>query len=392
MYIDENIEEIRREFPVLESKTYLNSAAHGPTLRRTYDAVEEWWRKRLNEEDTGTPDTLREAAKLLHCDTSEICWTNRVSQGLNMVASMMPFKRGDNVVVTELGYQSNVFVWLPFRSKGVEIRRIKHRDGIIETSDFEKAIDDKTKVVCLSRVEWTSGIKYDMRAISETAHKHGAYVVDDGYQALGATDVDLYRDNVDFFTAGCEKWLCFPAMIGVFYIRKDLNPMFEPMYRNYHSVEEAFKEGAPWEKPDHDNIQSYDKPLYKDARKFYRGCVSEEHIHGFNACLKYFNQLDPRNIQKKTTSLSQYLIDQLKGYDVKVNTPIEANRRAALVTYNTGNYERNQKIFDALKREGIVVAHRYASGVGGIRVSCHFFNTKDEIDRLMEVQKQVLAN
>ena len=249
MDIDRNIKKIRAEFPVLAKLTYLNSAAHGPALKRVHTATEEWWRARINEEDTKPPDAQAEAAKLLHCDTDELCWVNRVSHALNTVSAMIPFKRGDNIVVTDLGYQSNVYVWMPHQAMGVEIKRIKHKDGIIDTADFEKAIDDKTRVVCLSRVEWTSGIRYDMKAISDTAHSHGALVVDDGYQALGAIDVDLHKTDVDFFTAGSEKWLCCPAMTGVLYVKRSLHSQFEPTYRNYGNVEEAFRDGAPWEKP-----------------------------------------------------------------------------------------------------------------------------------------------
>jgi len=391
MDIDNNINKIRAEFPALNRLTYLNSAAHGPTLERVHTATEQWWRHRTNEEDTKPPDAQKEAAKLLHCDTDELCWANRVSHGLNTVSTMMPLKRGDNIVVTDLGYQSNVYVWMPHQTKGVEIRRIKHRDGLIETTDFEKAIDDKTKVVCVSRVEWTSGIRYDMKAISDTAHQHGALVVDDGYQALGAIDVNLHTSDVDFFTAGSEKWLCCPAMTGVLYVKRSLHDQYEPAYRNYGNVEEAFKSGAPWEKPGHDNISSYSHPLYRDARKYYQGLVSEEFTWGFHACLSYFNQLGAANIEKKNTKLSQHLIDGLKEHPVKINTPDEPKKRGALVTYNTGSYEKNQKLYEAIRKQGIVVAHRYAAGVGGIRVSCHFFNTEQEIDALLATQTKTLA-
>lgn len=391
MDIDRNIQKIRAEFPILAKLTYLNSAAHGPTLNRVHTATEEWWRRRINEEDTKPPDAQKEAAKLLHCDTDEICWANRVSHGLNTVSTMIPFKRGDNIVVTDLGYQSNVYVWMPHQAKGVEIRRIRHRDGIIDTADFEKAIDDKTRVVCVSRVEWTSSLRYDMKAISDAAHSHGALVVDDGYQALGAIDVDLHASDVDFFTAGSEKWLCCPSMTGVLYVKRSLHDQFEPTYRNYGNVEEAFKSGAPWEKPGHDNIASYSHPLYRDARKYNQGLVSEEFTWGFHACLSYFNELGPKNIEKKNMRLSQHLIDGLKEHPVKVNTPDEPSKRGALVTYNTGTYEKNQKLYEAIRKQGIVVAHRYAAGVGGIRVSCHLFNTEQEVDALLAAQKKALA-
>jgi selenocysteine lyase/cysteine desulfurase len=391
MDIDTNIQKIRAEFPVLAQLKYLNSAAHGPALKRVHTAIQQWWQLRINEEDTTPPDALTEAAKLLHCRTDELCYANRVSQGLNTVSTMIPLKRGDNIVVTDLGYQSNVYVWMPHQAKGVEIRRIRHRDGTIDTSDFEKAIDDKTRVVCLSRVEWTSSIRYDMKAISDTAHSHGALVVDDGYQALGAIDVDLHATDVDFFTAGSEKWLCCPAMTGVLYVKRSLHSQFEPTYRSYNAVEEAFRDGAPWEKPGHDNIASYSHPLYGDARKYYQGLVSEEFTWGLHACLSYFNELGSENIEKKTMRLSQHLIDGLKEHPVKVNTPEDPKKRGALVTYNTGSYQKNQKLYEALKKEGIIVAHRYAAGVGGIRVSCHFFNTEDEVDTLLAIQKAALS-
>ena len=344
----------------------------------------------MNEERVDAPDALGEAAKLIGCNSSELCYVNRVTQGLNMVADMMPLERGDNIVVTDLGYPSNVFVWFPYREKGVEIRRINHKDGMITTSDFEKAVDDHTKVVSISRVEWTSGLRYDMKAIAGLAHEHGAYLVDDSYQAMGAVGIDLHRDGVDFFTAGSEKWMCCPAMTGVFYIREGIWDDFEPTYRYYGNVEEAFASGAPWEKPDHDNHASYLKPLYGDARKHYRGCVSEEFYWGYHAALKYFNSLGIGNIEKRTGELSRHLIEGLRELPVKVNTPEERGKRGALVTYNTGSFEKNQMLYDALRKEGVIVAHRYAAGVGGIRVSCHFFNTYDEIDRLLALHKKLL--
>jgi len=391
MDLKKDIELVRAEFPVLKYKTYLNSAAHGPTLQRVWDAVQEYWRLRILESLNVKPnDAKKNAARLINASEDEICWCSRVTQGFNMVKSMLDFESGDNVVVTDLGYPSNVFVWLPLREKGVEVRRIHNDEGRIDFEDFEKAVDDRTKVVSISRVEWTSSLRYDMRALSEVAHDHGAYLVDDSYQAMGAIDVDLHESGVDFFTAGSEKWMCCPAMSGVFYICEAIWDDFDPGYRYYGNVEEAFASGAPWEKPDHDNHVSYLKPLYRDARKHYRGCVSEEFHWGYHAALEYFNSLGMKNIEKRNMALSQYLLEGLKEHPVKVNTPEEPSMRGALVTYNTGSPEKNQRLYDELKKEGIIVAHRYAAGVGGIRVSCHFFNMVEEIDRLLRVQKRVL--
>ena len=390
--IDRQIKEVRDEFPILRYKTYMNSAAHGPALRRVWDAVQDWWRFRMCE-DRGarTPDAKGEAARLLHADPDEICWTSRVSQGLNMVASMLDLERGDNVVVTDLAYPSNVYVWLPFRQRGVEIRRIRHRDGRIETADFERAIDDGTRVLCISHVEWTSGLKYDVKALAEIAHAHGAFLVDDPYQALGAIDVDAHCDEVDFLATGSEKWLCCPSLAGIFYVRRELVDAFEPTYRLYELVDGLWSHGAPWERPDHDNLADYDRPLVSGAEKFYRGCVSGDAVWGFHAALSYFNELGAKQIGRRVRRLSGYLIDGLRELGVKVNTPLEPEERAGLVTYTTGRHGLDAESYRALLGSNIVVALRYAAEIGGIRVSTHFFNTEEEIDRLLKVQKVLLT-
>ena len=385
-----NITKIREDFPVLEKKTYFNSAAHGPTLQPVYNAVRDWWKNRINEKKLDPPDVLNEASKLLHCSKEEIVQISRVSQGLNMIAEMMKPQKGENIVVTDLAYQSNVFVWMPYLENGVELKRIPHHEGIIDANDFEKTIDDKTKAVCISEVEWTSGIRYEMKEIADISHNHGAYLINDAYQAVGPVEVNLHRENVDFLVIGSEKWLCCPTMSGILYVRKDIQDEFKSGYQFYKNVEEAFRNGDPWEKPDHDNISSYNHSLYDDARKYNRGTVSEEDSWGFYAALQYFNKLGTENIEKRTAKLTQKLIEGLEDHPVKINTPFEQEKRAGLVTYDTEDFDLNQRIFEKLLSEDIIVAHRYASGIGGIRVSCHFFNIEEEIDRLLDIQARIL--
>ena len=391
MDIDKNIAKVRGEFPVLKYKTYMNSAAHGPALKRVWDVIQDFWSFRINEDpDPLAPDAKGEAARLINADEDEVTWCARVTQGFNMVASLLDLKKGENVVVTDLGYPSNVFVWLPFREKGVEIRRIQNMDGIISLDDFEKAIDDDTRVVSMSRIEWTSGLRHDIEAISGIAHEHGALVVDDAYQAVGPIDVDVHKDGVDFLLVGSAKWLCCPPMNGIFYIRKDLIDRFESTYRFYNQVEEAFRDQPPWSHPSSDNIASYDKPLLTTADKFYRGCVAESAVWGFHAALEYFNMLGGKQREESVLKLSGYLIDGLRELGVKVNTPLEPKERGGLVTYNTGNHELNKESHRKFQDESIIVALRYSGGIGGIRVSTHFFNTEEDIDRLLEVQKRLL--
>jgi len=389
--LEDNIEAIRNEFPVLKYLTYLNCAAHGPGLERCWKAVTDWWRFTLYEHpNVKAPNIKGELSRMIGCKLDEVTPFNRVSHAINAVSDMMQLNKGENIVTTDLAYPSNIYPWIPQYRRGVEIKRVKSRGGLIDTADFEKNIDDNTKVVSISRVEWTSGLLHDVKAIAEIAHDHGALVLDDGYQAQGNVVVDVSRDKVDFYTFGSQKWLCCPSMAGALYVKRDHWADYEPHYRCYNRVEEAFRSGAPWERPEHDNIKDYDKPLVGDAEKYNQGLLGEDALWGFHASLEYFNKLGTINIQDRNRKLSGYLIGKLKDLGVKVNTPDDPKRRGGLVTFTTNSHQTNQKLFKALKDEGIIVALRYAGGVGGIRVSTQFYNTEDDIDKLCNKIKEIL--
>ncbi len=203
MDITGNIERLRAEFPTIAYVKYMNSAAHGPALARVQERVADWWNFYTYENMAmKAPDSKGEAAKALGVDSSDITWIVRVSQAVNTISSMVKLRKGENILITDLGYPTGSYPFLPWRERGVEIRSVKHRNGIITTQDFEEAIDDKTRIVSLSHVEWTSGLIHDIKAVAGIAHEHGALVVDDGYQAQGNLRVSPAEDGVDFYTFG----------------------------------------------------------------------------------------------------------------------------------------------------------------------------------------------
>jgi selenocysteine lyase/cysteine desulfurase len=107
--------------------------------------------------------------------------------------------------------------------------------------------------------------------------------------------------------------------------------------------------------------------------------------------MEYFNELGGSNREEKVLNISGYLIDRLRELGLKVNTPLEPKERGGLVTYTTGRHELNVKSHQAMRDKSIIVALRYQRGIGGIRVSTNFFNTEEDVDRLIEVQKRMLG-
>ena len=380
--------ETRKDFPIIEKQVYLNSAATGPLLKQVQDAVIGWWKAREETQYVDLPDPRTPAAELIHSDFDDIALVHRASQGVNIVAGLVKAGKGENIVLTDLSYPSSVYPWA---GNGAEIRRIQNREGLIELSDFEDGIDDRTKIVCLNRVEWTSGQRHDVKAITEIAHEHGALVLDDAFQAVGAVDVKVRDDDVDFLVFGGEKWLCHAGRAAVLYVKPELVERYEPEYRFYWRVYKNFQWSyAPWDKPIHDNMDSWSGELVKTAERFDPGCVGEDAQCGFDASLRYFNSLGSEKIEERVLELSRYLIDGLYDLGVKVNTPESPEDRAGIVTYSLKRYEDNARSYEYMKKRSINVAHRYAGGVGGIRISPHFFNTFEEIDEVLEAQKRCI--
>ena len=392
MDLDRNVEKLREDFPILGKMHYFNTCASGPAFKKVRDAVIDYWDQRMTGIRVPGLNTREEAARFLHASEEEIAWTCRASDTLHIIQGMMDLKKGENVVVTDLGYPTTVYGWMPFRECGVELRRIKNRDGMIWTEDFEKVIDDNTRVVSISHTEWTTGTTYNLKSISEIAHMHNAVVAIDAYQSMGDVDIDAPGTGVDFLFSGAGKWLCCHKGAGIFYVRRDIIGDYDQDYRYLYNVTEAFQRGGAWAREDHDNIADYEGALVGDARKFERGTVSKSAaaLSGLHASLEYFNGLGMDKVEKRVKKLSGLLIEGLKDLGVHVNTSENPGERAGVVTYHTGSHELNTKSLEALKKEKVSVSMRYAGGVGGIRTSTHFYNTEDDIEALLQAQNKLL--
>ena len=186
--------------------------------------------------------------------------------------------------------------------------------------------------------------------------------------------------------------MCSSGRAAALYVNPKLIEEYESSYRFYWRVYNNFQwSNAPFDRLDHDNINSWSGPLVKTAERFDPGCVGEDAQCGFHASLEYFNNLGINKIEKRVLGLSGYLIDGLKDLGLKINTPYNKENRAGIVTYTLDKYKKNVNSYEALKHEGIIAAHRYTGGVGGIRISPHFFNTEKEIDSVLNIQKKLLT-
>jgi selenocysteine lyase/cysteine desulfurase len=367
-----DVEKIRELFPITKNKVFLNHAAQSalpkPVAEIVHICIDDFsnfGHSSIEWNDGGKPFF----ARLIDARTEEIALVENTSVGMNIAANALQYPKGAKIVTTDLEYPSVVYPWLRKRL-GVEVHYVKNVDGKILLSDVEKAVDDKTVAIAISHVEYVNGFRNDLRALSEIAHKHGAYLIVDAIQSAGAIQVDVKRDDVDFLTASCYKWLLSPPGAGYLYVKKELIEEFEPPFVGWASVKpEVFETIDFWD------IWSLN--LSETASRFEIGSPSYTSFMGATEALQMLLNFGIENVEKRIWKLTDHFIEATKNLGLKLQSPEEKQYRSGIVL---SKMARPKEVVMSLRKKGIIVSAR----ANGLRVSPHFYNTEAEIDKLVE--------
>ena len=371
----ENMEKIREQFPVTKNKVFMNHAGQSPlpkpvaiAVRKYVDDFSNFGTTSMEWNDDGKPLF----AKLICGKPEEIALIENTSVGLNIAANVLRYPPGSKIVTTDLEYPSVVYPWLR-KNLGVKVDYVKNVAGKILLDDVEKAVDDETVAVAVSHVEYVNGFRHDLRALSEIAHEHGSYLIVDAIQSAGAMQIDVKRDDVDFLMSACYKWLLSPPGTGYLYVKEDLIERFEPPFVGWASVkEEVFKTVDFWD--------IWSLRLSETASRFQVGSSSYISLAGAMEALKLLLSFGIDGIEKRILSLTDRLIDAVKDLGLELQTPEDLECRSGIVNFKI---DKAEEVVKKLKSKGLVVSARSH----GIRVSPHFYNSEEEIDRLVEEVK-----
>ncbi|MGQ9625112.1 MAG: aminotransferase class V-fold PLP-dependent enzyme [Candidatus Bathycorpusculaceae bacterium] len=371
------MEKVREQFPITRNKVFLNHAAHSPLPKPVVDAINRhvyessnFWETSNESSDYGKPLF----AKLISAKTEEIALVENTSVGLNIAANALTYPHGSKVVTTDLEYPSVVYPWLR-KSLGVKVHYVKNVEGKILLEDMEKAVDDKTVAVAVSHVEYFNGFRHDLKALSEIAHEHGAYLIVDAIQSAGAIPIDVRKYNVDFLATACYKWLLSPPGAGYLYVKEELIEKFEPPFVGWASVkQEIFDTVDFWD--------IWSLKFSETASRFEIGSPSFISFVGAKEALRMLSNFGIENVERRIIDLTEYLIKAVKDLGLELQTPEERQHRSGIVNFKI---DKPKETTRRLAEKGIIVSAR----AHGIRVSPHFYNTKEEIDRLMEEIKNI---
>jgi len=375
----ENLTQIRRQFPITKNKVYLNHAAQSPlpkpvaeTVKKHLDKASRFGEDPVEPEDLGK----QHFAKLVGAKPAEIALIENTSMGLNMAANVLRYPPGSKVVTTDLEYPSVVYPWLR-KGLGAKIHYVKNVNGRVSLDDMEKAVDDKTVAVAISHVEYANGFRHNLRVLGELVHEHGAYLVVDAIQSVGTMPIDVTRDDVDFFMAAGYKWLLSPPGAAYLYVKDELIGKLEPPFVGWASVDQGMYETA-------DFYDIWNLNLSKTASRFEVGSPSTMSFVGAAEAMKMLLGVGTDKVKTRITKLTDLVIDSVKDLGLELQTPEEKSCRSGIVNFRIS---KPLKLVERLGRKKIIVSAR----AQGIRVSPHYYNTEEEIDKLMEEVRKAEA-
>lgn len=369
----------RSEFPWTGAgeMIYLNNASTGPLPARAVAATEHWARLRMTpqrisqELQFGTLARGRELiASLIGATSGEIALATNTSFGLNLAAFALPLKSGDVVLSPNMEFPANVYPWMQLAvRRGVEFRQIDCECGVLDVERLTRELEDeRVRVVAASWVQFSSGATIDLRALGALCRARGVFLVVDAIQGLGPLRLDLRETPIDILASGAQKWLLSPWGSAFVYVRRELVPQLEPHDVSWLGVRDS---------DDFSRLTNYDLTWRDDARRFEFITLPYQDFAGMNASLELIHELGPDHVSRHALGLAQRIVDwALERDDVDLVTPADPSKRAAIVSVRP----RDAKAA-AARLAAANVAHSVREGA--IRLSPHFYNTDQEVQRVL---------
>ena len=365
----------RDEFPIAADLVYLNNCSLTPLPRRGKTRIErflgEWTElggRAWYDHWIGEYEALREdLAGVLGADRDEVAIEPNVSAALVGIASTFDYTKRPKVIVSDLDFPTDGHAFLAVTPRGAQVQFVRSPDRVrMPLEVFERAIDERTAAVCTGHVYFTTGWIQDVKALAEICHRKGARLVVDAYQSIGAFPFDVHASGVDYLVGGTLKWLMGGPGIAFLFARRDVAEAARPSAVGWWGVADPFAF----------DVEHLDPG--KGARRFEYGTPAVAAIYAARAGIELLREVGVETVRLRHMALSQRLVDGAVAQGWTVRCPTNARERTAIVTLE---HPEPQRAVDTLRAAGVITDSR----PGLIRLSPHYFNTEDEMDRALEL-------
>ena len=401
MEILKNIESIRNDFPILNTKVngnqliYFDNAATSQTPNCVIDSISDYYKNlnsnihrgvhKLSQLATDKYEESRKKFKehLNARSASEIIFTSGTTHSINLISNGFTgfLKEGDEIIVSQLEHHSNIVPWQMLCEKTGAIMKVipMNEKGDLDLSKFSDLLGNKTKVVFVNHVSNALGTVNPIETIIEKSHMAGAAVLIDGAQAAPHFEIDVRKLDVDFYVCSAHK-LCGPTGVGILYGKKEWLEKLPPYQGGGEMIDQV----------------SFEKSTYADLpNKFEAGTPNISGVIASGIALDYINKLGIANIKQYEDYLLDYATAKLKEIDgIKIYG--ESRTKVSVISFNIGKIHPYD-IGSVIDNLGIAVrtGHHCAQPImdyfdipGTIRVSFSFYNTIDEINILIDALKK----
>ena len=365
------------EFPWAGETIYLNHASTGPLPERTIAAVSAFNRRRTkphlisDAELFSTLDRGRElAARMINGSPDEIALSVNTTYGLNVAALGLPLERGDIVVVSDREFPANVYPWMRAQERGIQLELVPTTAEGWPDEDYlvERVSDPRVKVLAVSLVQFSTGYRVDLARLSAATREHGTYLVVDAIQGVGQVPVDVRATPVDILSAGAQKWMLSPWGSGFTWIRRELIAALEPAMVSWMAFAGT---------DDFSRLTQYDPTLRDNARRFELITLPYQDFVGMNSSLELLLDVGVDTIRRRIAELHRPLIEWAERRGVRIASPQGAHGSGIICLAPL----EPAKVQEQLRAAGIIASLRE----GAIRISPHFYNTIEEMERVVEV-------
>jgi cysteine desulfurase / selenocysteine lyase len=366
-----NWETVRAEFPALLEWTFLNTATFGQLPRRSTEAVAKHFAHRdelacgdfLNWYDD--MDRVRaKAAQLIHCDADDIAFIANASTALGILMAGLDWRAGDRILTLEHEFPNNLYAPGMLGRVGVEMVECPWER-------FYESVDARTRLVCISSVNYNTGFTPPLAEIAEFLHARGVLLYVDGTQSIGALQFDVSRIGADMLAVHAYKWLISPNGAGFMYVRPELRERLRPNVLGWRSHRD-------WRNVD--NLHHGVPELADSAEKYEGGAVTFAVIYAMEAALDLILAIGPEAIEQRVLSLADKTREIVRRHGARVDlcgSPIVAAR-----------FENRDvsALARALRERRVLVAARR----GNLRVSPHFYNNERDLDAFADALGKLL--
>jgi L-cysteine/cystine lyase len=378
-------EAVRKQFPLTDSRIYMNNGTFGPSPAVVLEALQKSFTDTNTSGEYGHIEPDREKlAAFVNIKTAEISLTHNTTEGINIMTWGLPLKAGDEVIITLHEHAGNAIPWLN-RAKlhGIVLKPFEPKATQQENFDLIKTlVTPKTRVIAIPHVTCTTGLVFPIKEISAFARSKGIFTAIDGAHGAGTFDLDLHDLGCDLYASSYHKWVLGPNGTGFLYVREEVLEQIQ-----------AYQVGAysdlGWDL--YQNPPEF-KGYVPTAHRFDYGSQSLPMMRGAVAATEFHREIGKEKIEQRLRELNQYLYDGLIEMTAQVDilSSPEAESRISMVTFKPINMGY-QEAAGLISKEGFRIRQVPESKLDAIRISTHVYNTKADIESFLKATIKVLG-